>query len=173
MVNCTKLGENRDPTKRAEVDQIREWLDEDGNLQKSRMLSWLHRQLDIVFSQFERLYTSVFKLPIEGHLYNISRSRSGPAQTINVTVLNSYTPKFSIDLVASLSLEAPLHWVCKEPFNERDWPKTWQAIPRPDQGTLQGDKEWTTSYADIERHLIKDRHKLKNLIRFFKVGLII
>lgn len=147
------------------------WLDENGNLKKSSMLQWVEHLLDAEFRDKERSGKSLFKLSLEGNVYVIKRKRCGPAHTLLVEIQYPYvkTKNFSMDIVVALRLDDS-HWVSEIPFETKYWSNNWHAVPKPDSVVAQiGDNEWICSYADIERILIKDRHKMKMLIRIFKV----
>lgn len=136
------------------------------------MLEWIHQLLDAEFADLEKPARSVYRLTVNGSKYLIKRTRSGPAHCLNVEIENTFakTKLFSMDIVVALVLDAK-HWTSKIPFEEKYWANKWHAIPKPDHsGVQEKDCEWITSYADIERLLIKDRSKLKLLIRIFKVG---
>lgn len=65
------------------------------------------------------------------------------------------------------------HWVSTErSFNVQYWKSKWHAVPKPDhEGTAGNGSEWISSYADIERMFLNDLHKLKSMIRIFKVNI--
>lgn len=136
------------------------------------MLEWIHQLLDVEFMVLTKMAKSLYMLQIDGIKYIIKRTRSGPAHTLNVEVVDPYikTKSFSMDLVVAITMDAR-HWKSDIPFEEKNWANKWHAIPKPDHvGVQEGDCEWITSYADIERLFMKDRYKLKVIIRIFKVS---
>lgn len=135
------------------------------------MLLWIHQLLDVEFLKLTKTAKSLFVLSLNGNRYILKRKRSGPAHTLIVDIENSAskTKSFSIDIVIALTLDAK-HWKSEIDFDEQYWTDKWHAVPKPDRSGAPGDDcEWITSYADIERLFIKDRSKLKVLIRVFKV----
>lgn len=171
VINGSRLNTINPQNRQIEIEKIRSWLDDNGNLKKSAMLLWIHQLLDLEFMNLKKPAKSTFILSHNGNEYILKRKRSGPAHTLIVEVANSTlkTKTFSIDLVVALNLDAK-HWKSDIEFDETYWTDKWHAIPKPDQsGVHEGDCQWITSYADIERIFIKDRSKLKVLIRIFKV----
>lgn len=74
--------------------------------------------------------------------------------------------RFSIDMVAALVLNDG-HWVSERKIESKMCNGKWHAVPKPNGS----DRNWISSYAEIERFYIKDKLHLKALIRYFKVSL--
>lgn len=73
--------------------------------------------------------------------------------------------RFSIDMVVALVLN-DTHWVSERIIESRLCNGKWHAVPKPNGN----DRDWISSYAEIERFYIKDKGHLKVLIRYFKVS---
>lgn len=167
------MKKNNQPNQQLEVRQTLSWLDDYNYLKKSSMILWIHQLFDNALNKLFKVGKSVYELELEFALYFIRRKRSGPAQTLIVEVVNpnSKTIKFSIDVVLALRLDANTYWESDRAFVRQYWDDYWHAIPKPDHHDVQGDSEWITSYADIERVIIAKRNKMKDLIRLFKVNI--
>lgn len=77
--------------------------------------------------------------------------------------------RFDIDMVFVLNL-VNSQWMSDRAIDNSLLVGNFHLVPKPcPPGTKDGDLHWICSYAEIERQYMNDKHKLKYLIRFFKV----
>lgn len=139
-------------------------IDKDGYLLQDRVLGWLRALIYGVVTNCNSV------LRIENNEYRVKHSSNGPAITLDITITKCQqgtSGNFSIDFVGALAFDFQKKW-----FADRPVPyltkKNWNAIAKPSKTVPSQNREWTCSYADIERGYLKDTQTLKQLIRIFK-----
>lgn len=147
-----------------EENSYKTLIDKDGYLLQDKVLGWLRTLIYGVVTNSN----SVFR--IENNEYKVKHSSNGPAVTLDITITKCQqgtSGNFSIDFVSALAFDFQKIW-----FADRKVPyltaKNWNAIAKPSKTVPSQNREWTCSYADIERGYLKDTHTLKQLIRIFK-----
>lgn len=100
----------------------------------------------------------------------IRRRLSGPAHTLYVSTVGRPELVFDIDMVFVLQLENE-HWLSDRDIDAQVLQGRWNLVPKPykpDTRSDEGDTYWICSYAEIERLYLRDKNKMKYLIRIFK-----
>lgn len=147
-----------------EQAKYRALIDENGYLLQDKVFGWLRSLIYTVTDKCKNL------IKVENNEYAVQKSSNGPAVTLDITVQKSSSGKtgtFSIDFVGALAFDLKDKWFAdfKPPIIRT---KHWNAIAKPSKVTPNKNREWTCSYANIEREYLHDTQKLKPLIRIYK-----
>lgn len=139
-------------------------IDQNGYLLQDKVLGWLRTLIYEVINKCN----SVIK--IGNNEYSVVKSSNGPAVTLDLTIEKSEdgtVGKFSVDFVGSLAFDFNKQCFAdfKPPFLNV---KHWNAIAKPNKLVPNQNREWTCSYADMERDYLHNTQNLKPLIRIFK-----
>lgn len=139
-------------------------IDKDGYLLQDKVLDWLRVLIIKVLKRCDNV------IRIGQNEYSVKRSSNGPAVTLHLTITQcneGTTGNFSIDFVGALAFDFHKKWFAdhKPQFLIS---KNWNAIVKPNKAYPNENREWTCSYADMEREYLRDTQKLKQLIRIFK-----
>lgn len=155
-----------------ETGDLVKLTDDDGYLLQNRVLNWFISILDTVLLA-ETYENNVFNLIIRGNRYEVTKTQSGPALTLKVKVSNRYDKaghqmKFDMDIVVSFLFERS-DWIATKPYPGEisETKYHWTAIPKPDR-LIPISRGFRASYRAIERDLINNRGKFKQVLRLFK-----
>lgn len=165
MLNAVKPS----PSQREVVERVKEFLSPDGYLLKDPFAMWIHYMLDDVFRKLRKFNDAkgTYELCLPAAKCQLSRKRNGPAHTLNVKV-DRPPMEFDIDMVFVLEISTNDQWMSERPRpNQQMMSSNWHLVPKPNG--LDDDKNWISSYAEIERMHLNGKDKMKNLIRIFKV----
>lgn len=143
-------------------------IDESGYLLQDKVLIWIR---DLIYNIVKSRGNL---LRIDSNEYSVAAESNGPAITLDITVkkcASGSSGKFSIDFVTALAFDFQKIWFADfTPPIIRS--KNWNAIAKPrkadNKTVINQNRDWTCSYADMEREYLKDTNTLKQLIRFFK-----
>jgi len=140
-------------------------IDQNGYLLQDKVLGWLRNLIYEIITKCNGV------IRIGNNEYSVKKSSSGPAVTLDVTIMKSddrvTKGHFSVDFVGALAFDFQEKWFAdlKPPFIDS---KHWNAIPKPNKSQPNQNREWTCSYADMERGYLHNTQTLKQLIRIFK-----
>lgn len=105
------------------------------------------------------------EVEVDGTITKLTYKRCGPAHTIFV---NEVAIKYSVDFVPSIRLNAKQNVLGGEQlqfFKNIDY---WDAIPKPLKPFKPNNISFRASYYEAENILIRDKQKLKNVIKLMK-----
>lgn len=141
-------------------------VDTDGFLLQDKVLDWLRKLIYEVMKRCDNV------IRIERNEYSVTKhTMNGPAVTLVLTIKKcahgTAQGNFSIDFVGALAFDFQKKWFAdfKPGFLTA---KNWNAIAKPNKTNQHKNREWTCSYADMEREYLRDTKTLKQLIRYFK-----
>lgn len=156
-------------------------IDSEGYVLQNKVLDWMKGALSL----FLRGETSrkegkniIYMLTIEEFKYDVMFSESGPALTLLVQVVDQKNTE-------NEPIDFDMDWVLSFPFDENSWPAqrefpdhmpeiNWFAVPKPDkslqmtQGKRNDNRMFISAFPIIERELIRNQGKMKEVIRLFK-----
>lgn len=124
--------------------------------------------------KLQALFMSVFtralnnienKITVDGMHTSVIYRRCGPAHTMYIDANNI---KYSVDFVPAIKLNASQNILGAEELKYFTGITSWDAIPKPLKPSEPNNVSFRASYYDAEFVLLKDKYRLKDVIRFMK-----
>ncbi|CAH0720961.1 unnamed protein product, partial [Brenthis ino] len=146
-----------------------EWLDERKYILRSKFVNWFKSVGYRALNEFQRV-DSVPALYVNGILYKIRCSESGPAWTIIIEA-----PKFRLDVDLVPALKFPeTRWPVGKSYRpipagcEREY---WMVVPKPNKNgnTVHDEyRSWRIALQDQEKKLLYNTFALRKTLRLIK-----
>lgn len=143
-----------------------EWLDERKYILRSKFVNWFKSVGYRALNEFQRV-NSVPALYVNGILYKIRSSESGPAWTIIIEA-----PQFRLDVDLVPALKFPeTRWPVGKSYRsipagcERDY---WMVVPKPNKNgnTVHDEyRSWRIALQDQEKKLFYNTYALRKTLR--------
>ncbi|XP_017866377.1 PREDICTED: uncharacterized protein LOC108615985 isoform X2 [Drosophila arizonae] len=106
-----------------------------------------------------------YKINVDGNITEVTYRRCGPAHTM---FIDTKDIKYSVDFVPAIKLNASQNILGEEELKYFVKNGFWEAIPKPLKPIDPNNVSFRASYYDSELLMLKDKHKLKEVIRFMK-----
>lgn len=138
--------------------KVKSWFDEKGFLLRSEVHQWMQGVVDNALREYRN---SAMRKN-----FNISRSYSGPAITLNVEPVSQPQMKFSIDLVPVFVFQdwpTTVHKLHKYKKAMGD-DKKWYAVPK----SKESERDFRLSFWHQEKHLLSGKNQLKPVLKLMK-----
>ncbi|XP_017958446.1 uncharacterized protein LOC108652761 [Drosophila navojoa] len=105
------------------------------------------------------------KINVDGNITEVVYKRCGPAHTM---FIDTKDIKYSVDFVPAIKLNASQNILGEEELKYFVKNGSWEAIPKPLKPSEPNNVSFRASYYDSELVMLKDKHRLKEVIRFMK-----
>ncbi|KRF82915.1 cyclic GMP-AMP synthase-like receptor 1 [Drosophila virilis] len=105
------------------------------------------------------------KIEVDGKTAQLMYKSCGPAHTIDV---NEADMKYSVDFVPAIKLNVKQIVLSQEKLKYFKNIPYWSAIPKPLKPFEPNNVSFRASYYEAEYAMIKDKYKLKHVIKFIK-----
>lgn len=121
---------------------------------------------DLITSAMRKVLNSMGnKINVDGNITEVEYRRCGPAHTMFIDTRNI---KYSVDFVPAIKLNASQNILGKEELKYFVKNGSWEAIPKPLKPIEPNNISFRASYYDSEFVMLKDKQRLKEVIRFMK-----
>lgn len=136
--------------------QVKNWTDFEGFLSRYKVNQWMQSVVDRALRAYVYNY--------EQKVFMFSRSMSGPAVTLTVTLINHPQVHLSLDFVPVFVFE---NWPHVE--NLREWipemvVQKWYAVPK----SINNDRDFRLSFWHQERYLLLGTDQMKPVLKLVK-----
>ncbi|KAM8712648.1 hypothetical protein ACLKA7_013045 [Drosophila subpalustris] len=121
---------------------------------------------DMISGAFKRALNKMGdKVIVDGRPSKIVYRRCGPAHTVFIDEPNM---KYSVDFVPAVRLSAKQNVLGPEQLKYFRNIQYWDAIPKPLKPFQSNNISFRASYYDAEKEMLKDKEKLKSVIKLMK-----
>lgn len=146
-----------DPRKAEAQKEVKKWTDPEGFISRSKVNRWMQRVVDKALTEYSKKHTE--------KTFKFERSRSGPAETLFVTLNTRPNLRLSLDLVPVFVFGS---WPRKLE-NLREWSpemkeQRWYAVPK----SKSSDRDFRLSFWHQEKHLLCGTYQMKPILKLMK-----